>query len=193
MYVYCAQGAVVGVSATDGSLLWETDAWKIPIATIPSPVEVGEGKIFLSGGYDAGSMLLQLRQSGKKIIATPLFRLKPTVFGAAQQTPVCYKGKIYGVRPDGQMVCLNLNGKVLWSSGPQNRFGLGPFLITNGLLFAMNDDGVLTLMEATPSGYRQLAQAKVIAGPDAWGPMAFVGGRLIVRDLTKMVCLDLRG
>jgi outer membrane protein assembly factor BamB len=27
-------------------------------------------------------------------------------------------------------------------------------------------------------------------GVDCWGPMALVGGRLIVRDMTRMVCLD---
>ena len=38
MYVYCASGGVVGVSAKDGRLLWESTDWKISIATVPSPV-----------------------------------------------------------------------------------------------------------------------------------------------------------
>jgi hypothetical protein len=38
-----------------------------------------------------------------------------------------------------------------------------------------------------------LGQAEVIKEADeAWGPLALAGGRLIVRDLTRMICLDLR-
>jgi outer membrane protein assembly factor BamB len=54
----------------------------------------------------------------------------------------------------------------------------------------LNDDGVLTLAEASTTGYRQLAQAKVLPGPDAWGPMALTDGRLVLRDLNRMACLD---
>ena len=55
MYVYCGKGGVAGVSADDGSLLWDTTDWKISIATVPSPVILPEGKIFLSGGYNSGA------------------------------------------------------------------------------------------------------------------------------------------
>ncbi|MHC4805296.1 MAG: outer membrane protein assembly factor BamB family protein, partial [Planctomycetota bacterium] len=60
MYVYCGSGGVVGVSAEDGSILWESTEWKIRVANVPTPVVAGEGRIFLSGGYNAGSMMLQL-------------------------------------------------------------------------------------------------------------------------------------
>jgi outer membrane protein assembly factor BamB len=193
MYVYCASGGVVGVSADDGRVLWETDQWKISIATIATPVPVGEGKIFLAGGYNAGSLMLQLKEVEGNILAQPLFRLKPNEFGATQQTPIFYQDHIYGVRPDGQLACLDLAGKVLWTSGAGAKFGLGPFLIANGLIFVLNDDGLLTLAEAEPSGYHALSQAQVLDGHDAWAPLALAGGRLLARDLTRMVCLDVTG
>ena len=62
MYVYCANNGVVGVSAKDGSILWETTDWKISIATVPSPLILSDGRIFLSGGYNAGSLMLQASQ-----------------------------------------------------------------------------------------------------------------------------------
>jgi len=191
MYVYCASGGVVGVSADDGSVLWETDQWKISIATIATPVPVGSGKIFLAGGYNSGSLMLQLKEVDGHLAAEPLFRLKPTEFGATQQTPIFYQDHIYGVRPDGQLTCLDLAGKVLWSSGAGAKFGLGPFLIANGLIIVLNDDGLLTLAEADPLGYRALTQAQVLTGHDAWAPLALAGGRLLARDLTRMVCLDI--
>ncbi|MFW6164133.1 MAG: polyvinylalcohol dehydrogenase, partial [Planctomycetota bacterium] len=98
---------------------------------------------------------------------------------------------LYAVRSDGRLACADLEGKPLWDSGP-DRFGLGPYLIANGLIFAMDDDAHMTLAEATPEGYRKLADATILDGHDAWGPMALVAGRLIVRDMTRMVCLDVR-
>jgi outer membrane protein assembly factor BamB len=82
-----------------------------------------------------------------------------------------------------------LNGKILWTSSAAEKFGLGPYLLANGLLYILADDGRMSLAEATPAAYRRLAQAQV-AGHDAWGPMAIADGRLICRDLTKMFCLD---
>jgi outer membrane protein assembly factor BamB len=191
MYVYCGSGGVAGVSADDGSILWETSVWKIRIANVPSPVIIGAGKIFLSGGYNSGSMMLQLKDDNGTIIPEVVFHLEPEVFGSAQQTPILYQGHIYGVRPDEQLICLDLEGNEVWTSGSDHKFGLGPYLIANNLIYVMNDSGLLTLAEATPSGYRQLAQAQVLQGHDSWGPMALAGGRLILRDLTKMVCLDI--
>ena len=63
-------------------------------------------------------------------------------------------------------------------------------LIADGLLYVLNDSGLLTLVEAVPDAYKPLSQAQVLTGHDAWGPLALAGGRLIARDLTRMVCLD---
>jgi outer membrane protein assembly factor BamB len=192
-YVYCASGGVAGVAAADGALLWETDAWRIPIATIPSPLPVGKGRLLLSGGYNAGSLMLQLKETGGNIIPEVLFRLSAAEFGATQQTPILHGGHIYGVRPDGQLACLDLAGKILWTSGSTARFGLGPFLIADDQILALNDDGWLTLVEVNPMEYHPRSRNRILNGHDAWGPLALVAGRLLARDLTQMVCLDVIG
>ncbi len=191
MYVYCASGGVVGVSAEDGRILWENTDWKIRVANVPSPVIVGDGLIFLSGGYNSGSMMLRFVQDRGRIVTPEVFRLEPEVFGSPQHTPIFHDGYIYGVRPDGQLVCLNLDGQITWTSGSTHTFGLGPYTIGSGLIYVMNDSGVLTLVEAIPAGYVQLDKVKVLDGPDSWGPMAIASGRLILRDLTRMICLDI--
>jgi outer membrane protein assembly factor BamB len=192
MYVYCASGGVVGVDAATGALLWETAEWKISLATVPSPLPLPDDRIFLCGGYDAGALMLRLKNEGEKIVPEVLFRLPPQEFGSTQQTPVFFGGYIYGVREkDKQLVCLELDGKVRWASGSQYRFGLGPYMIVNGMLLAMDDDGTLTLAEASPDAFKPLARARVLDGHDCWGPMAVVKGRLIIRSMTEMICLDL--
>ena len=189
-YVYCGSGGIAGVSATDGALLWDTPDWKISIAAVPSPLALDEGRLFLSGGYNAGSLMLRLKDEGGKLVPQTLFRLKPEVFGATQHTPVFYRDHLYGVRPDGEFVCLDLTGQTLWSSGSKHRFGLGPFLVADGLAFVLNDSGNLSLVEANPGAFRLLAQAQILQGQEAWGPMALAGSRLLLRDLTRMVCLE---
>lgn len=189
-YVYCGHRGVAGVSADDGSLLWDTSDWKISIATVASPVPLPDDRLFLSGGYKAGSLMVKVSEAGGTWLAEPLFRLPPEEFGATQQTPIFHDGHLYGVRPNGELVCLGLDGKVLWASGSGTKFGLGPFLVADGKIYVMDDHGTLTMAVATPEAFRPLGSAQVLDGHDSWGPMALAGGRLLVRDLTRMVCLE---
>ncbi len=191
MYVYCASGGVVGVSAQDGSILWEMPEWTVSTANVPTPVDVGKGRLFLCGGYNAGAMMLALRSAGGKIQPEIVYRLKPNVYGSEQQTPILYKGYLYGTSPSFQLVCLDLDGKLKWKSGAK-RFGRGPYMIAGGFLFILKENGELALVEPNPSSYKELARAKVLNGPEAWGPLAIAGGLLLARDLTSMVCLDVR-
>ena len=195
-YIYCGgstdAGGVVGVSAKDGQVLWKTDAWKVR-TNVPMPVIVGEDRVFLSAGYgqyDLGCTMLRLTESEGRIAVANEFLHPTSVFSTMQHTPIFYNGYIYGVRMDKQLACLDLEGNVVWTSTSANTFGSGPYAIADGLLYVMDDEGVLTLVEADSSGYNQLAQAKVLDGIESWGPMAFASGRLIVRDLNRMVCLN---
>jgi outer membrane protein assembly factor BamB len=192
MYVYCASGGIVGVSAKDGKELWNFPKWRVPTANVPTPVPVGDGRICFTGGYRAGSLMLQVRKTDEGFAAEELFRLKSKVFDSEQQTPIFHDGHLYGVRSNGELVCLDLKGQPLWTSGRDHRFGLGAYMLANGLLYVLDDKGTLSLIEAKPDDYRLLARAQVLEGHESWGPMAMVQGRLLVRDLTRMVCLDVR-
>ena len=194
MYVYSGTGGVAGISAADGGILWKSDDFVGKMATCPTPVIVHDGRIFLASGYGAGSMMIKLKEESDRIAAEPLFKLKPRQFGSEQQTPVFYQDHLFGVRtkPGGfQMACLDLKGNEVWNSG-QDKFGhgRGPYLIADGLIYVLDDEGILTMAEATADGYKRLEQFQVFEdGIDVWGPMALVAGRLIVRDRTRMACV----
>jgi len=206
LYLYCASGGLVGVAAEDGQnhkagdILFTFDGWQVRFANVPSPVVIGNGYVLLSGGYGSGSMMVRIVEEGDGLACKTVWRMEEAgEFGSEQQTPVFYKGHIYGVLPKEsrslgeQLVCMDLEGKHRWTSGRTNRFGLGSYMIADGMIFAMDDEGVLTLAEATTEGYRQLARAKVLPdGHETWAPLAIAGGRLLVRDLKKLVCLDVR-
>ncbi len=202
-YVYAAIGAVVGVSAEPsarGALLWESTAFDATVIA-PSPVYAGNGRIFLTAGYGAGSIMLQVSRSGGVFSTRPLYRKRPAEgFACEQQTPVLFNGMLLGILPmdagpdRAQLACWDPEGGWVWKSGPSARFGLGygPYLIADGKLIVLNEDGVLTLATASTESWRPLASAKVLDGPDAWAPLALAAGRLIARDTHPMVCVDLR-
>jgi outer membrane protein assembly factor BamB len=134
--------------------------------------------------------MLRLTETNGKIDVQSEFLHDTRVFGSIQQTPIFYEGYIYGVKPGGQLICLDLEGNVVWTSTSANRFGNGPFTIAGGLMYVMDDSGTLTLVQPSASGYTQLAQAEVMDGDEAWGPMPIVAGRMIVREAHTMMCID---
>ena len=191
-YVYCTTNRVVGVSAKDGRLLWTKPDWKIKQANSPTPLVIGKDRILFTGAYNAGSCLIRLKQVGDKIKTEELFRIKQKVFACEQQSPILYRDHIYGiVLPKGELVCLDLKGRRVWTSSTAHTFERGPFLLADGLLFVLHGQkSTLHLVKADTAGYAELAQAKVLDGHEAWSPMAMAGGRLILRDLTEMVCIE---
>ena len=200
-YVYAAIGGIVGVSARPsdrGRLLWQSTDFDATVIA-PSPVEAGDGRIFQTAGYGAGSIMLQVGSSGGSFAVKTLYRHRPAQgFACEQQTPVVFGGRLFGIMPkDGgslrsELECWDPAGRLVWSSGQTRRFGLGPYLLADGKLLILNDDGVLTVAEASTDSFRPLASAKILEGPDAWAPMALVDGRLLARDTRHLVCVDLR-
>jgi outer membrane protein assembly factor BamB len=198
-YVYCSTGGVFGIDSKSGEVLWEYPEWRISPAIVPAPVLLGGNRILLSGGYKAGGVILEIAEDESyeplpKVVA----RLDVRTLSAEQQTPIFFDDMIYAVltRNAGpgreQLTCLSAEGVTLWSSGPDHLFELGPFLVADGKLLLMNDSGLLTMAALSATGFEPLAEARVLEGHESWAPMALAGGRLLVRDLHRMVCLDLR-
>ena len=79
MYVYDAIGGLCGVSAEDsdrGRLLWKTSKFA-PSVIAPSPLYVGDDKIFVTAGYGAGSGLFQITSDGEGFAVQTLQLFKP--------------------------------------------------------------------------------------------------------------------
>ncbi len=203
MYIYCALGGFIGVSAEEdsaGQVLFESTLWNNNVIA-PSPVSIGDGRVFLTAGYGAGSLMVRLTREGDVFSVEALQSVKPEEgMASEQQTPIYYKGHLFSILPKdagplrNQMVCVNPDdiSSFIWSSGKTHRFGLGPYIVADDKFFVMSDDGVLTVFEASATEYKPLAQAKVLNGVDAWGPLAIVRGQLLARDSHNLVCIDLR-
>ena len=187
-YIGCSKKGAFGVAAADGKLRWTHPGWTVKTANIPAPLVIGKDRIFFTGGYGAGSLILGLKKNGNEVVTEEITRLTEKDFGSKVQTPILYKDNIYGA--SGEIYCLDLNGKVLWKSS-KVKVGLGPCLIIDGLLYVLGDTGTLFLLEPTASGYKEISKFAALTGKQMWAPLAVSGGKLVIRSMTEMLCLDI--
>jgi hypothetical protein len=132
--------------------------------------------------------------------ARKLYELTSAEFNSEIHTPILYQNHLFAVgsRSRGRFTCLSLDGKVVWQSpvdaaDPRvtRTFESGGFLLADGMFFALDGiTGVLSLIEANTKQYRELASAQLLEGGDVWSPLALSNGRLIIRDLNQMLCLQ---
>jgi len=187
---------IAGFEPSSGRPLWSWyGQWlcKIPIV---SPVLVGDGRIFITGEYGAGSAMLRVKKNGDKFAVEPLWRTK--LCGAQVQQPLLDRGYLYlggnGNSTHDGLICLDLAGNLKWKTGKEPNFDRGNMILADGLIFIMDGTtGELHLVQPDPAGYKELARAKLLeANVSAWGPMALSGGRLLLRDQKQLKCVDVK-
>lgn len=198
-YLYLTMKNLMGIAAADGQLLWSTP-FTARIVAVPSPVSIGDGRIFVTSGYEAGSAMYQVEKAASGFTARKLYALTSTQFNSEAQTPILFQNHLFAVssKTRGRFTCLGLDGQVVWQSPvvsgdaeASRTFDLGGFLLADGLFYVLDGkSGMLRLVEANTKEYRELASAQVLHGEDVWGPMALSDGRLIIRDMSQMVCLQ---
>ncbi|PLX13755.1 MAG: hypothetical protein C0598_02935 [Marinilabiliales bacterium] len=203
MYVYAAIGGIVGVSASGpdiGKILWKTTDFN-PSVVAPSPLIFDDGKIFMTAGYGAGSILFKVAETNGEYSVSMLQKFKPKEgLASEQQTPIFHKGYVFGILPKdagtlrNQFVCCKPNDfmNILWTSGKSERFGLGPYIIADGKFFILNDDGTLTIAKVSTKEFITLDKKRILQGHDAWGPIAIADGKMLIRDSKQMVCIDIQ-
>jgi len=198
-YVYAGIG---GIAACDfqGNPLWTCTKWK-PAVWAPTPLAISDHKLFLTAGYGAGSAILSVTKDGDAFTADIEREWKPTQGPASeQQTPILIGDTMFVIQPKdagarrAEFIVADVSAlpEVKSESGKDARFGLGPYIYADGAFWILDDEGVLSVYEYQEDRFERLATHKILPGADSWGPIAFAGGLMILRDSTSMVCLDLR-
>ena len=185
-------GSVNGLDPRSGKLLWTYSGWQCPIP-VPQPVDAGEGRILVTGGYSAGSAMFQVKKKedgGYDV--TELF--KNPDFGAHTQPPILYKDHFYShytinERSDG-LVGMNMAGQIKWKTDQQPPFVRGGSILADGLLLTTDGNTKLYLIEPDPSGFKPLASVELLEPGDNWAPLALTDGKLLVRGQKQLKCLQ---
>jgi outer membrane protein assembly factor BamB len=198
-YLYLSMKNLMGIAASDGQLLWSVP-FTARIVAVPSPISIGDGRVFVTSGYEAGSAMFQVDKGAAGFSARKLFSLTSTQFNSEAQTPILFQNHLFAVssKTRGRFTCLNLDGKVVWQSPvvsgnaeASRTFNLGAFMLADGMFFILDGNtGMLRLVEASTKEYVELASAQILNGEDVWGPMALSDGKLVIRDMSQMVCIQ---
>ncbi len=190
---------VVGFDAKTGEELWKYEGLK-SFSTIAPPLVVNEELLFLTdcsynGNYGPVSILLEIKKEGEEFKITERFITEEA--GGKLHNGVFYKDHFYlnSTGKPNQLHCLDMDGKSVWKNDSIPGFDLGALILVNNLILDQDGrNGDIYLVEASPDGYRQLGKASFFNSEksQAWAPLAYSQGKLIIRDLEKMVCVDLQ-
>ena len=181
---------LLGVEPQTGRLLWAFP-WRgatidLPI-NIATPLVIGEEYVFISSGYDKGCALVKVEKGGDGLRAVQVYKNRRlrSHFASA----VRHGEALYGF-DDTNLACMDLKtGQSRWK---ERGFDKGSLIVAEGRLIVLGERGKLALVEAAPEEYREVSSFEHTEQPATWTSPALAGGRLYVRDKTRLVCYQLR-
>lgn len=193
-YTYTTLKGAVGIDAETGKLLWQFP-WKFNTAVCTTPLPLGAGKLLLTSGYHAQTVVCQVKHVGDQWQAEEVISLPPPTGGwnSEVHTPILYQSRIYGVgkKQRGLWTCLDAEGNELWTSAKEASFELGGYLLADGMFFVLEGTtGTMRVIDANAEEYRELGSFRLLEGPDVWAPPVISQGKLLIRDMGKLICLD---
>ena len=193
-YLFSVLQGTIGVSADDGKLLWHFP-FKFNISVSPSPLAIDDERVYVTAAYDSGGAMFRVKRDGDEFTTEEIFGHAAGTWNSEVQTPILFKGHMFAVgkKKRGLFTCVDFDGKQLWTSDGKAYFGLGSFILADGMWFILEGKtGTLRLLEASTDGYKELANAQILGGHDVWGPPALSDGKLVIRDFGRMVCLKVK-
>ena len=169
---------VVGISATDGRLLWQTP-FSVPRMSTNSATPVVDGQMVIYSAQNRGINAVRIEKNSDGYSVTKLWSNDDlsTVFN----TPVLMDHLLFGLSERSNLYCLDARtGEVLWIDDARHaRFGA---IVNAGpALFALPNNGTLTVYEANGAQYKQLAQYEVSESATYAHPV-ISGNRVYVQD-----------
>jgi hypothetical protein len=195
-------GLVAGMNPLTGEILWEYSNWQCRIPA-PSAFDAGEGRVLITGGYEAGSAMIQVKKNPEgKFGVEELFTT--VEFGGHTKPPVLYQDHFYiqystNERRDG-LVCMSMDGEIKWLTKREPAFDKGSMILAGGLILATDGKETLYLIKPDPSGFKPLASANLLVTPSGegagksvsnqnWAPIALADGKLLIRDQSVLKCV----
>lgn len=193
-YVRLFEQQLVGVAAEDGKLLWSSP-WEGKTAVIPTPIVDGN-QIYITSGYGVGCKLVEIGSDN-----TPKDLWVNKTMKNHHGGVVKVGDYLYGFSDGGGLICQDWNtGEMVWNEKSQY-LSKGSVHVADGKLYALNEeDGVLTLAEASPDGFKKLGQMTLSPQSSnrnpkgkVWTHPLVIGGKLYLRDQEHITCFDVKG
>jgi outer membrane protein assembly factor BamB len=189
-YLLLTGNSLVGLSPTDGKILWGAN-FPGKTAVCSDPALCGD-VIMASCSYEVGAFFYRVTKEGNTF--------KASDFDGARRELQCHHGGIvtvgehfYLMTNSQRVVCVEAKtGKVVW----ENRgVGKGSLTYADGVLVLRCEAGAGTvaMIEATPTGYKELGRFDQPDRSDksSWTYPVIVDKKLYLRDQGLLLCYDL--
>jgi outer membrane protein assembly factor BamB len=179
---------VAGVDAATGKLLWRADR-PGKTAVVPTPV-YHDGMVFVTSGYGVGCNGFKVTKQGGSFAVGQVYT--NATIGNHHGGVIRQGDFLYGHSDKDGWTCQEMKtGRVVWSD---RGVGKGSVTLVDGLLICRSEDGPVSLVEATPEGYRERGR---FSPPrrgkyKTWPHPVVSDGRLYLRDWDALYVFDVK-
>jgi len=182
--VFFTHTRAVGLDVKDGKLLWEYARPANDVANVATPIIRGN-RVFISSDYGTGAGLVEIKADGKaqEVYFTRDMRNH-------HSSSILIGDHLYGFS-GGILTSMRFDtGEVAWKD---RSVGKGSLVYADGNLYAFSENGVVGLIEATPTGYREKGRFRIQQDSlPTWTHPVVAGGRLYLRDQDTIYAYDVR-
>ena len=182
--VFFTGSRVIGLDARDGRLLWEYARPSNDVANVATPVARGN-RVFISSDYGTGAGMVEIKADGK---AQEVYFTKE--MRNHHSSSVLVGDYLYGFSSSILTAMRFDTGEVAWRD---RSVGKGSLVYSDGHLYCFSENGVVGLVEAIPTGYREKGRFRIEQGSlPTWTHPVVAGGRLYLRDQDTIYAFDVR-
>ena len=182
--VFFTAERAVGLDAKDGRLLWEYGRPANNVANVATPISRGN-RVFISSDYGTGGGVVEIKADNK---AQEIWFTKD--MRNHHSSSVLIGDYLYGFSSSILTAVRFDTGEIAWRD---RSVGKGSLVYADGNLYCFSEGGVVGLVEATPTGYKEKGRFRISQGNlPTWTHPVVVGGRLYIRDQDTIYAYDVR-
>ena len=186
LMVYLSRDTVEGIDPEDGTVRWRYQLPKEGLTNVPTPMNVGNGGIFLAGQGLGGAALIRVSPEGGSFKVEDVWRQSKVNFfhnSFVRQGRYVFGGSsfLYGIDLE--------NGEIAWTERGYelaNVIGIGDRVLLGPKV------GRIVLAHLDRERIREHQSIDVFKS-EAWAPPTVVGDLVLARDREAMVALSLTG
>lgn len=180
---------VIGVSPTNGDLLWSHPHKTDFAVNASTPLWADGNVLVLSSAYGTGGRALKLERQGGKTVPRELWFNRR--FRVHHGNMLRIGEYVYGSSGDfgpAPLTAVHIpTGKIAWQD---RHFPKANLLFAAGKVIVLDEDGRLALATLSPEGLTVHSEAEVLTKL-AWTVPTLAGSRLYVRDRQTIAAFDL--
>jgi len=182
--VFFTSERAVGLDAKDGRLLWDYSRPANNVANVATPI-VRANRVFISSDYGTGGGVVEIKPDNK---AQEIWFTKD--MRNHHSSSVLIGDYLYGFSSAILTAIKFDTGEIAWRD---RSVGKGSLVYADGNLYCFSENGVVGLVEATPTGYKEKGRFRIPQDQlPTWTHPVVAGGRLYLRDQDTIYAFDVK-